>query len=195
VTLFRRAVAAPSRPLVVWADLGLSLWAIASLPLAILPYGWRWRLARLLARPALRFGRAPAAIECAKRMLLLETAAAHAAIQELYAARLATMMDIVRGLTLGCDYAIRLRGLEHLAPALACGRGAILWTADFPAAGEATKIALSRAGWPLAHLSRIEHGFSKSRYGIRVLNPLRVRFEKRYLAERILYDRLHPDEA
>jgi lauroyl/myristoyl acyltransferase len=55
-----------------------------------------------------------------------------------------------------------------------------------------SKIALARAGLRLAHLSRPEHGFTVSIFGMRFLNPLRIRFECAYLAERVVFDRMNP---
>jgi lauroyl/myristoyl acyltransferase len=188
-------MAGASRPAIVGTDILQTAWVLAAAPAAFLPYRWRWGIAHAVALAATRSGRARTAVQLAGCVLDLDVGAARATIRELYTARLATTMDVLRGLLIGPDYAIRCRGTEHVAEALAQGRGAILWAADFPAAGEAIKIALWRAGWPLVHLSRIEHGFSKSSYGIRLLNPLRVRFENRYLAERILFDRTRPDAA
>lgn len=79
-----------------------------------------------------------------------------------------------------------VEGLEHLAEAQASGRGVVLWMAHFVFHGLAAKKLLSEAGFQVHHVSRPEHGFSKTAFGIRVLNPLRVRVEDRYLASRIL---------
>jgi hypothetical protein len=48
-----------------------------------------------------------------------------------------------------------------------------------------TKMALHAAGYGLVHLSRLGHGYSPTRLGVRVLNPVRTRAENRYLAERV----------
>lgn len=77
-------------------------------------------------------------------------------------------------------------GREHLEAALARGRGAILWVAPFVFSALLTKRALHEAGFAVSHLSRIAHGYSRSRFGIRVLNPVRTRIENRYLAERVV---------
>jgi hypothetical protein len=45
------------------------------------------------------------------------------------------------------------------------------------------------------HLSRPEHGFSKSRFVVRFLNPIRVRAELNHLGGRILIDRSAPNNA
>ena len=79
-----------------------------------------------------------------------------------------------------------VEGLEHLAEARASGGGVVLWMAHFVFHGLAAKKLLGEAGFRVHHVSRPEHGFSKTAFGIRVLNPLRVRVEDRYLASRIL---------
>jgi lauroyl/myristoyl acyltransferase len=91
---------------------------------------------------------------------------------------------------------LRLEGTEHLAAAQAAGRGAVLWVAMFAGASLLTKMALHDAGWPLVHLSRESHGWSRSRLGIRWLNPLIVRTETQFLAERVIIGRdLTADQA
>ena len=91
--------------------------------------------------------------------------------------------------------AVELVGIEHLRTALAQGHGCLLWVAHFCFNSLAVKIALAQAGQNLWHVSRPEHGFSKTRFGIAVLNPLRVAAERRYLAGRILIDRANPGGA
>ncbi len=86
-------------------------------------------------------------------------------------------------------------GLEYLAAALAQKRGCLLWVAHFCFNSLAVKIALAQDGHRLWHVSRREHGFSKTRFGMAVLNPLRVAAERRYLAGRILIDRSNPGGA
>jgi len=81
---------------------------------------------------------------------------------------------------------IRLEGREHLDRALGAGRGAIVWVAPFVFAPLVTKMALHAAGYRLVHLSRLGHGYSPTRFGVRVLNPVRTRAEDRYLAERVV---------
>jgi lauroyl/myristoyl acyltransferase len=87
---------------------------------------------------------------------------------------------------------VALRGEEHLALARERGKGAILWVAHFAFNGGITKIALHDRGYGVSHLSRPEHGFSKTRFGIGCLNPVRCIPEDRYLAQRIVYDRHAP---
>lgn len=95
----------------------------------------------------------------------------------------------------GWNPRVILEGSEHLEGALASENGAVLWVAHFCFNALAVKKALSDAGFKVWHLSRPEHGFSKSRFGIRFLNPIRVRAELRHLAGRIIIDRANPSEA
>ena len=76
-------------------------------------------------------------------------------------------------------------GGEHLSRALALGRGAILWITPFAYASIATKVTLHRHGQPLTHLSRWEHGPSKTRWGVTWLNPVQRLAEDRFLRERV----------
>jgi KDO2-lipid IV(A) lauroyltransferase len=81
---------------------------------------------------------------------------------------------------------IELEGKEHLQRALAAGRGVVLWVAAF-CGPLVPKIALARAGFRVAHLSRPLHGgFSHSRLALQVLNPWTRRAEDKHLAERVV---------
>jgi lauroyl/myristoyl acyltransferase len=86
-------------------------------------------------------------------------------------------------------------GIAHLDAAQVPGRGCVLWVAHFCFNSLAVKMALAASGHPVWHVSRPEHGFSKSRFGIALLNPIRVRAERRYLAGRIVIDRRAPGVA
>lgn len=88
-----------------------------------------------------------------------------------------------------------LEGAEHLEMARAAGRGAVLWIAHFSFNALASKAALSNAGFSVYHISRPEHGFTKSRFGIRFLNPIRVKAELRHLSGRIVIDRERPSAS
>ena len=81
---------------------------------------------------------------------------------------------------------IRLNGQENLEAALTRGSGAILWVSDFTYSGLMAKMALHKSGFAVTHLSRPNHGFSGTPFGIRFLNPLWTRVENRYLAERVV---------
>jgi len=80
---------------------------------------------------------------------------------------------------------IELGGLEHLENGIRGGHGVVLWVANFAFSSQITKMALSRAGHAVCHLSRPTHGFSRSAFGIRALNPIQTRIEDRYLGERL----------
>lgn len=88
-----------------------------------------------------------------------------------------------------------LHGTEHLLAALAGGRGAVLWVAASSHSRTETKLALWREGFRAHHLSRPFHGFSRTRFGINFLNPIRTRIETRYLASRIVIRDGHAGEA
>ena len=79
---------------------------------------------------------------------------------------------------------VELTGLEHIKSAIEAGRGAVVWGAQMVFGDLVTKIALARAGFPLSHLSTFGHGFSSTRFGGKVLNPLATVAEERYLKAR-----------
>jgi lauroyl/myristoyl acyltransferase len=81
---------------------------------------------------------------------------------------------------------IKLDGEQRLAEAKADGKGAILWVADTASASLIAKMALAQNGYYASHLSRPDHGFSTSPFGVRFLNPVRTRVEDQYIAERVL---------
>lgn len=85
-----------------------------------------------------------------------------------------------------------LEGQERLTAALARGKGAVLWVAHFCFSPLVTKMALSELGYAVSHISRPEHGFSGTRFGIRYLNPTRCKAEGRYLRQRIVFDSANP---
>jgi lauroyl/myristoyl acyltransferase len=81
--------------------------------------------------------------------------------------------------------AVDLAGAEHVHAALERGHGAILWISFFQYYTLISKIAPHRAGFQVSHLSHPRHGFSSSRFGVRVLNRLYTAIEDRYLRERV----------
>lgn len=81
---------------------------------------------------------------------------------------------------------IKLVGEGHVRAALQAGRGVILWDSHFCFASQITKMAFHRAGIAISHLSHPRHGFSSTRFGMAVLNPVQTRAEVRYLKERVL---------
>jgi hypothetical protein len=81
---------------------------------------------------------------------------------------------------------LRLEGGEHVDGALAGGNGTILWITDAAFSPLLVKMVLADAGFRVAQLSRPQHGFSRTRFGMRFLNPIQARAENRYLARRIV---------
>jgi lauroyl/myristoyl acyltransferase len=77
-----------------------------------------------------------------------------------------------------------LRGTHNLVSALTTGNGAVLWVANSAFASLVVKMALFDAGFRVHHLSHPRHGFSNTAFGMRWLNPVRIRIESRYLASR-----------
>ena len=80
---------------------------------------------------------------------------------------------------------IDIRGREYVDGALSEGKGAILWVNEFVGSDLVAKAASDQASLRLSHLTRPEHGFARSRLGMRFLNPIRRRAEDRFLAERV----------
>ena len=74
---------------------------------------------------------------------------------------------------------LEISGREYLDEALSKGKGAVLWVAHFAFASLFTKMALFQDGYRISHISRPEHGVSKSRFGIKYLNWFRCEAENR----------------
>lgn len=80
-----------------------------------------------------------------------------------------------------------LYGRERLDEALALGRGAIVWVCPSVYASVLAKMALSRAGYRVSHLSRHYHGSpSESVFGERLFARRWAAVENRYLGERLV---------
>lgn len=76
-----------------------------------------------------------------------------------------------------------------LKAALQRGKGVVVWVGHFVYNGLPLKKGMHSAGYEVFHLSRPEHGFSTTRFGMRFLNPIRSKIEERYLAKRIIIER------
>jgi hypothetical protein len=87
----------------------------------------------------------------------------------------------------GPDPRIDFDGEEGLRNALARGRGAIVWVADTYPRMIVAKRALWQAGFRPVQVSRVEHGFGTSQLAMRLINPLVLHAEDRYLAGRIVF--------
>ena len=90
---------------------------------------------------------------------------------------------------------MRLSGSSRIEAALAAGTGVILWVTPIAGSTLGTKVALYRAGYAVHQLSRPQHGFSTTPFGIRHFNPLWQGSEDRYLRDRILIDAQNPAPA
>lgn len=81
---------------------------------------------------------------------------------------------------------VKVLGLSHIDAALAEQRGVVLWDSTFAFASLVTKIGLWRNGLKVHHLSHPRHGFSGTRFGMRVLNKIPSKIERSYLEDRVL---------
>lgn len=90
---------------------------------------------------------------------------------------------------------VTLIGAEHIDAALEKGKGAIIWDSHFALATTGTKVALARNGYGIHHLSNIYHGYSSTKFGIKVLNPIWVAAEMKALAERVVVAYVNPRPA
>lgn len=148
----------------------------------------RARLARALGRQLARLRAGRAAQEKARGLALFGEDFDHAA---LFAASqkevIAEWLQLLRLQRPGAPLpAVALLGAENIEAALARGRGAVLWVVRSTYSHTIAKVALHQKGYRVSHLSRPDHGFSPSRFGAQVLNPIRTRVEKRFLAERVV---------
>ena len=101
-------------------------------------------------------------------------------------------VQVVKERLTGWRARVTLEGGEHLVRARDAQDGAVLWVAHFCFNALASKMALQTHGNRVHHISRAEHGFSKSSFGMKFLNPIRIGAEARYLASRIVIGRENP---
>jgi hypothetical protein len=81
---------------------------------------------------------------------------------------------------------IRLIGEGHLKAALSRRKGVILWASPFLYSHLVFKMALHLSGYCVTQLSRPAHGFGGSPVALRLLNPVWMRVEERFLRERVM---------
>ena len=86
-------------------------------------------------------------------------------------------------------------GKEHLETARRDGKGAVLWIGRFSFAALAEKMAFAGEGYEVHHVSRPQHGYSATRFGMKYLNPIRTRTEYRHAAGRILINSERPADS
>lgn len=189
VVLETRVRRAQVRPLIELADIKLALALPFYLLLALFVPEPRWQnLCRWIVGH--KNSRGDIQLAGAVRAGALSSAQADLIAAELQAFRLEHYFQYLREFCPGGWRAtLVLDGLEHLEQAIAAGRGAIVWVGHTVFHGLALKKSVNGAGFRLNHLSRREHGFSKTRFGIAVLNPIRSRIEDRYLRRRIVIER------
>lgn len=200
VRLVRREKKAAARAAFTRADAQTSIRLLGSVLIAwSLPQGiWPW-----IARKTSWFGGVIGRKSIAATAARITHAHQHNDAQEglklaadLRGARYEVAFQALRGYRPGgWRPKIEIIGREHLDAALAEGKGAVLWVAHFVFAPNVVKIGLHDLGYRVNHLSRPDHGFSSTRFGLRVLNPVRSRFEDKYLESRIVFDRAHPAPA
>ena len=83
---------------------------------------------------------------------------------------------------------VQVKGLDNLTAALDARHGVILWISDFVYRPLIVPVALRQAGFAVVHLSRPEHGFSVSPFGVHFLNPIWAAAENRFLAQRVVIE-------
>lgn len=104
-------------------------------------------------------------------------------------------LQTIREWTLGWRPELHLEGEEHLKAARDAGKGAVLWIARFSFAALAEKMTFAKYGYETYHVSRPQHGFSDTAFGMKYLNPIRVKVEYRYAAGRILINSERPADS
>ena len=97
-----------------------------------------------------------------------------------YLANIQAIRELLPG---GWNARFDIAGRESLDQALGRSRGAVLWFSPFAGAFLAMIKALEP--YSLTQLSTPSHPFSPTWFGMRWLNPIRVRVENRYLARRV----------
>jgi lauroyl/myristoyl acyltransferase len=83
---------------------------------------------------------------------------------------------------------IQFAGGEHIDRAVAAGNGVILWYDNFRHHPLIGKRAVAEAGHFGLHLTSVDHGFSSSVLGRRILNPIQSSAESAYVAEKVFFD-------
>lgn len=157
-------------------------------PLWIMQYAENWGLLRSSGVNALtaRISRA----------LDIDAAAARDIARSLAVGKLEHLVQIARANSPSrWTPPVVIEGAAFLDNALEGKRGGVLWVAHFNFSSLVTKMALHAHGYQASHLSRPEHGFSKSAFGLKWLNPIRQRVEDRFISKRIVIDRTNPGGA
>ena len=188
-----------ARPAISKADVATASRLVASLAIAwFLPQRWWPHVARHASWfGGILTGKTTNAVRSRMKLALAGDGAMSADLAaDLRAARYEVAFQCLRGYRpCGWHPKITIRGAEHIEDALRLGKGCVLWVAHFVFAPNVVKVGLNELGFAVSHLSRPDHGFSSTQFGIRYLNPVRTAFEDAYLAQRITFDRAHPAAA
>jgi lauroyl/myristoyl acyltransferase len=153
----------------------------------LLPWRWHKDFASLVGKPA-RLAIESSTGTTARIAALRGSSEAEAEqlLVELAAEDLRATMELLRCYRPPGQFpTVNLTGVEHIETGLETGRGVILWVGHFVHNPLTSKVAMSRAGYRVHHLSHPRHGFSSSQFGMRYLNKVRTAAENRYLAERV----------
>lgn len=173
------------RHAVVLRDVLLSLKLASCAVAAVLParYWGRvsFRLGRIQTR-LMRLGFERLAVVCDRHLGMTVRELEDGAVASSFEENIEAVREVLPG---GWRPRLRIEGSESLERAAQC-QGAILWTSAFYHSDLVTKKALAEAGHALHHLSELSHPFSPTRYGVWVLNTIRLWAENRYLARRII---------
>ena len=189
----RRILPSSDRALIGLRDIAVLGWFLTSIPVVAVTSPSFWsRYARWIAGAVCRILPPRKLTEQVMQQGGYDLSRAREITERSMALRLESNLHTFGGFLFGSKFDVQVSGVENLAQALDGGRGAVLWIADQVFAGDAVKVGLGTAGYEVSHMSRPEHGFSGTRFGIRFLNPIRTRFEMRYLKERVVFDRDKP---
>ncbi|MCP5265028.1 MAG: hypothetical protein H6934_02905 [Burkholderiaceae bacterium] len=183
------------RPRTAWSDVATTAALAALAPIAwTCPADWWPRVGKLGSALAcgLHLRASDETLDAIEGARIGPPGSARRVAEQLAAHRIEQRLQVLRELSpRRWRPNVTVHGLEHIEQGLARGRGVVLWVSHFVFASSVAKIALHRAGLPVVHLSRPEHGFSKTRLGIALINPLRRHSEDRHLAGRIEIERQH----
>jgi lauroyl/myristoyl acyltransferase len=194
--IVERKLAAIARPAMHASDIAIAAMLIAGIPLsALLPDSAIKALCRVFARIVPSGFRQDANEAQIAAGAGLGRDAAREILARQAEARLEALGFFLKSCLRPGALKLDVEGTEHVETALKGGKGAVVWIADFVFGSEGGREAFYKIGRPLSHMSRPEHGFSDSTFGVNVLNRVRLWAENRFLHERIIYRREAPSIA
>lgn len=180
----------PAAALIARSDVRELMLLLALAPPALVapPRSWPW-VARVVARSWIRLR--PRIVAEMGPLMPAFLVAAHGSPQAAIAHSMA--LDVIERMCALRSYRprgwrprIELAGRDVIDSALAAEHGAVLWIEPFESHHLIAKQALHRAGLATHHVSRVNHPFSRTRFGMRVLNRIQTRVEDRYVRSRVL---------